>query len=323
MTNSLKKDWDQTISGNFSEKSNLVFDSTQLTDFFKSYPDVKGYEQDIRSFYHKRNFSYAWFDNGVLIEQAGNLGNRLMNLENDGVYKQLSYLKALDSLLYGSNNTDSLGKPDIRLELMLTSEYFVFSKLAWEGMTPAVSKSNKWYLPRKKVAYDQYLDSLLTTPIKELSANEPVYRQYELLKTYLKKYRALEARETWLPIAITIKPLKPGDTSSTILQIKKRLFKLEDYQGDTLSQVFNSDLSSAIKNFQERNGLIKNGLPNKATIAELNIPLKSRIKQILVNMERSRWLPVTLNREYVAVNIPEYKLHVYRCVPGRQLTMEL
>ena len=44
---------------------------------------------------------------------------------------------------------------------------------------------------------------------------------------------------------------------------------------------------------------------------ELNVPLKNRIRQILVNMERSRWLPVTLNGDYLAVNIPEFKLHVY------------
>jgi murein L,D-transpeptidase YcbB/YkuD len=28
-------------------------------------------------------------------------------------------------------------------------------------------------------------------------------------------------------------------------------------------------------------------------------------------MERSRWLPVSLNSDYVAVNIPEFKMHVY------------
>ncbi|MDB5261352.1 MAG: hypothetical protein JWQ14_633 [Adhaeribacter sp.] len=118
-TDSLKKNLDQTIPGSFAEKSDFVFDSTQIADFFKTYPKVKSYEQDIRSFYRKRNFSYAWFDKGELIEQAGNLSNRLMNLENDGVYKQLSYLKALDSLMYGSNNKDDKEKrPDIVLELV-------------------------------------------------------------------------------------------------------------------------------------------------------------------------------------------------------------
>ncbi|RYD91632.1 MAG: murein L,D-transpeptidase, partial [Sphingobacteriales bacterium] len=39
--------------------------------------------------------------------------------------------------------------------------------------------------------------------------------------------------------------------------------------------------------------------------------LTDRIRQLVVNMERSRWLPVSLEGDYLAVNIPEYKLHVY------------
>src|SRR5690606_18304313 len=30
------------------------------------------------------------------------------------------------------------------------------------------------------------------------------------------------------------------------------------------------------------------------------------------NMERYRWVPAGLNKEYLGINIPEYKLHVYK-----------
>jgi murein L,D-transpeptidase YcbB/YkuD len=43
----------------------------------------------------------------------------------------------------------------------------------------------------------------------------------------------------------------------------------------------------------------------------MNDPLEKRIQQIIVNMERSRWVPVKLSNNYLVVNIPEYKLHVY------------
>ena len=296
----------QTIQGSFSVQSDLVFDSTQITLFFKKYPNIKSYENDLRKFYRRRSFSYAWFDDGALIEQAGNLSSRIMNLEDDGIYKHLFYQKALDSLMYGVNETADQKKPDIMLELLLTSEYFVFSKLAWEGMNTSVSKSSKWYIPRKTIAYDLYLDSLLKAPL----ADEPVYRQYELLRGFLKKYRKLEESGNWLPIS-TKKQLNLGDTAQRISQIKKRLFNLGDYKGDTLNHSFSSELSSAIKSFQERNGLNSDGLLSKETISELNTPLHDLIKKILVNMERSRWLPLTLDGDYVAVNIPEFKLHVY------------
>ncbi len=35
------------------------------------------------------------------------------------------------------------------------------------------------------------------------------------------------------------------------------------------------------------------------------------MRTILVNMERNRWLPDTTRGDYLAVNIPEFRLHVY------------
>ncbi|MFD1256641.1 murein L,D-transpeptidase [Mucilaginibacter terrae] len=310
-TDSLSKKWSQTIPGNFSGQSKSLFDSTRIILFFKRYPALKKYEQEIRNFYRQRNYAYAWFDNGRLIEQANNLANRVMNLNNDGIYKTVPYLQALDSLIHTQTGNKKLRSQDIITELMLSTQYFVFAELAWQGMNTATSRSSGWYMPRKKVAYNQYLDSLLNEPANIQAYAEPVYRQYELLKSFLRKYRELDRQDKWLPIALKQTTIKPGDSSLTILQLKSRLFKLEDYNGDTLSQVYTDDLVTGLKKFQERHGLQVNGQPYQATLNALNVPLASRIKQIVVNMERSRWLPVKLNTDYLAVNIPEYQLHVY------------
>jgi len=308
---SLAKDWNQTIPGNFSAQSKDVFDSTQVKIFFEKYPDLKSCEDMVQAFYSKRKFAYAWFEDGRLIEQADNLSDRTMDLKNDGVYKILPYQAALDSLLHGINIKIGKKRPDVILELMLTSQYFAFSRLAWQGMGTSASDSSRWYVPRKKIAYDQYLDSLLKAPAKAFSAEEPVYRQYELLRSFLRKYRSLDAEDDWKPIDLKNAILRPGDTSAAIKEIKIRLFRLEDFHGDTFNDAYDTDLVMAVKQFQYRNGLDTNGRLNKGTIMAMNVPLKIRIQQILVNMERSRWLPVSLNTDYLAVNIPEFKLHVY------------
>jgi murein L,D-transpeptidase YcbB/YkuD len=311
LADSLVKDWGKTIKGNFTKQSGLVFDSSEIVKFYDKYPDIKAYEAQIRVFYRKRNYSYAWFNNGSLIEQAGNLSTRMTDLQTDGVYKQVPYQNALDSLIDEVNAKPDQTKPSVALELMLTSQYFVFSKLAFEGMDTSVSNASSWYVPRKSIDYNQYLDSLLKTPAKQLVADEPVYRQYELLRTYLRKYKTLDSAVNWQPILISKKPPAPGDSNLVITYIKHRLYKLEDYKGDTTNRFYDKDLVTAVKQFQARTGLAPTGLINRQTMAALNVPLKARIKQILVNMERSRWLPVSLNKSYIAVNIPEFQLHVY------------
>ncbi len=308
---SLTNDWDKTIPGNFSGQAKVTFDSIQIKTFLETYPAIKSYDSQIMAFYSNRHFAYAWFDNNVLIEQASNLSNRMMNLQNEGVYKQIPYPKALDSLLDAEDTKSNKKQPHITLELMLTAQYFIFSKLVWRGMDDSVSTAAGWYVPRKKVAYDKYLDSILKEPAKQFSLHEPVYRQYELLRKFLRKYKALDISDNWLPIVTNNNKFKMGDTSFVIAQVKSRLYKLGDYRGDTLNRTYDSGLKIGLQQFQIRHGLVADGLMDRNTVNEMNVPLRSRIEQILVNMERSRWLPVSLDADYVAVNIPEFKLHVY------------
>jgi murein L,D-transpeptidase YcbB/YkuD len=291
-----------------SEYQEMRFDSLEMINFFLSYPRLKPQEQSIRTFYRKRQYTFAWFKDERLVEQASIWSNKLSNGQSDGIYNKFVYQKTLDSLLDGQHV--QLKKTDIELELLLTCLYFEYAQVAWNGMDKAASRSANWLIPRKNVSYDEYLDSILNTAAKNPLPREPVYRQYELLKNQLEKYRLLQNNIAWKPIA-TMKKARLGETSSLFLEVKMRLFTLGNLQVDTLTKVFDGNLASAIKRFQSRHGLTANGNLNVQTIAEMNVPLKNRIKQIVVNMERSRWLPLQVSGDHVAVNIPEYKLHVY------------
>src|SRR6187549_1377020 len=43
----------------------------------------------------------------------------------------------------------------------------------------------------------------------------------------------------------------------------------------------------------------------------MNRPVHERLQQLLINMERIKWLPAQPTTDFLLVNIPEYKLHVY------------
>nr|MBC7613934.1 L,D-transpeptidase family protein [Pseudopedobacter sp.] len=306
----VQKNWDLSIKGSFVEQNELTLDSVEIIGFLKKYPQLNGVEHDIFTFYSSRDFTYAWFDDGKLIEQAGNLFNRLINLKNEGIYSKIPYQHSLDSL-FNLSGTTHQRKPNISLELMLTADYFIFSKLSWEGMDQSVSESLKWHLPRKRVNYEHFLDSLLGNKTDQKLIKEPVYRQYDLLKDYLKKYQDLDHREVWAKLDNTQKASLLGDSSLLIAQVKKRLYLLDDYHGDTNSIFFDEEFYHALQIFQQRNGLTVDGILGNETINTLNIPLKSRIRQIIVNMERNRWLPIAKYEDVLAVNIPDFKLHVF------------
>jgi murein L,D-transpeptidase YcbB/YkuD len=84
-----------------------------------------------------------------------------------------------------------------------------------------------------------------------------------------------------------------------------------DLPGADTSRKFNDTLEMAVKNFQLRHGYKDDGVITADLIKEMNVPADKRLKQILMNMGRMRWLPPEPAGELMLVNIPEFMLHAY------------
>lgn len=302
---------DVTMPGNFSEQTKLKFDSSAISSFFKSYPKLKIFENDLTRFYSRRKFSYAWFDKDGIIEQAGNLFNKLENIQEEGLPQKLYYKEELHKMMDQDTIDISDHKLNTSLELMLTSQYFYYARYVWTGLGEKGIREAKWDLPRKKLSYESFLDSLLEVPSSDFMRTEPVYPQYALLKSYLKKYRILESKHDFITIKPDKKKYQLGDSSKTIGLIRKRLVSLEDLLFDNNSNQFDEELLEGVKSFQNRYGMKEDGIITSKLINEFNYPIEKRIEQIIVNMERSRWLPVTLRGDYFLVNIPEFRFHAF------------
>jgi murein L,D-transpeptidase YcbB/YkuD len=72
--------------------------------------------------------------------------------------------------------------------------------------------------------------------------------------------------------------------------------------------VYDPALVMAVKRFQKRHGLEPDGVVGKQTVAAMNVAVEERIRQIVLNMERWRWLPEDLGDRYILVNIAGFKL---------------
>jgi murein L,D-transpeptidase YcbB/YkuD len=224
------------------------------------------------------------------------------------------YNPTLQGLTDSLTDTTSYNPPDslkLKTELLLTRQFFRYASRAYAGRRDINTKDLGWYIPRKKVDAVGLLDSLLQNRGKNLAQYEPVNRQYNLLKDYLLKYYEAEKNGVWKPIVVDKKAYKPGDSSLAISQIKKRLLLTGDMVEKDTSFVFTTALVEAIKKYQHRFGLTEDGVAGPSLFQELNTPIDNRVRQILINMERIRWVPAEPATDYLLVNIPEFRLHVY------------
>jgi murein L,D-transpeptidase YcbB/YkuD len=132
----------------------------------------------------------------------------------------------------------------------------------------------------------------------------------------LKRYRDIEQKGGWKPIDIDpdVKNYKPNDSANAILQIRERLFVTGDIRQNNGSSMYDPDLEAAVIKFKLRNGFKADTKILREHIVEMNVPVGERIKTIVVNMERCRWLsPDIFNaKEYIFVNIPAYEMKMVR-----------
>jgi murein L,D-transpeptidase YcbB/YkuD len=296
---------DLSIPGSFSSQTKLHFDSGLVAFFLDSFSQFKVFEKDIYSFYQNRQFAYAWFDEKGLIETADNLHNRVINIADEGLPDKIPYKEKFTEL---ADEVHLNNQPSPRLELMLTSQYLLYAKNVWEGLPEKESKNIEWLLPRKKLSYRQLLDSLSGN---RLLGNEPVYKQYHLLKEQLKKLKTLKDNNQVPIITTSLKKIQEGDSAAVVADIRHWLFIMGDIAADTKSPLFDASLTEAVKRLQSRLGLKEDGVIGPSVINEMNLPLEKRMETIMVNMERSRWVPTKVLSNYLLVNIPDYKLFIF------------
>lgn len=296
-------------SQNFTE---LTLDSAAINSFFKTFPASDSIKNEVNKFYESRSYQFAWLSENGLTAAASGFYEQMKTDSRDFADNTLS--NALLDTLYEAVTIDEkafVSQKDkvTQLELFLTASFFKYARKMYGGITTE-SKTLEWYIPRKKKNYEVLLDSLvLLSPGETLE--EPVNEYYITLKEKLKIFRSIQ-KNGGLPLLGTTKKLFiTGDKNSCLLKAKQHLFITGDLKLNDNSLLFTDSLMKAVENYQKRMGLAVNGKIDIATIQEMNKPIEERIMQIMVNMERLRWVPVQMEKDYLLVNIPEFKLHIF------------
>ncbi|AWW00743.1 L,D-transpeptidase family protein [Arcticibacterium luteifluviistationis] len=302
---------DQSVYSN-QNFTDLTTDSLEVESFFKGFPTTDSIQQEVREFYIRRNYQLAWFNEKGMTNAGPNFYSQLQSHSLEFDDKEL-ITKSLDSLIMLSQTDEKQfisQKENIsQLELMLTTTFFNYAHKTFSG-TIKDPFDLEWFIPSKKKNYQTLLDSLVSFTRGE-KVQEPVNQYYILLKDKLVAYREIQ-RNGGLPLVETdVKLLAIGDSNTCISSAKRHLFLTGDLGENDNSNIFTDSLKTALVRFQHRMGLVENGKINTATLAEFNIPIEQRIKQIMVNMERLRWVPVEMEEEYLLVNIPEFRLHIF------------
>lgn len=287
----------------------IINDATLLA-FFKKYSQLKGYQNDVSTLYKDRAYKAIWYSGDDINEFGHLMYQKLNSTYEEGVQIRIPYKDKIDEV-FNEESTEKISESDA--ELLLSSLYILYAKHVYQGMDAAEQNKIEWYLPKKKISYQTLLDSISGNPNLLDQNSHVLFSQYYKLQEVLKKYREIEKNGTWNQISMDtpFQDLRPDATSQTIADIRQRLAVVGDLATDSKSNFYDQELMDGIMRYKARYVLKPNYIITKDFIDQMNEPVSDRIKTIMLNMERCRWIPPTLENqsEYVMVNIPSFRLY--------------
>ncbi|HEY0061435.1 MAG TPA: L,D-transpeptidase family protein [Telluria sp.] len=148
-----------------------------------------------------------------------------------------------------------------------------------------------------------------------VEAAQPQVFLYKKVKVLLAQYRELakQAEMAIPPLADKTK-VEAGSAYPHAGLLRQRLALLGDLGADapaTPNDVYTKVLADAVRKFQARNALTDDGVLGRGTIAALNVPLRVRVRQLELTLERLRWLPDFGPGPIIAVNLPTFRLWAF------------
>lgn len=282
-------------------------------------------------FYRERGFELAWIHEGRGGEAAEELIRALLEADRHG----------LDSTRYdGKNLEQRLQKlhrvraqrpdhPDLpeevrSLDVALTTAFLLYGSHLAHGTMPPTSGKGAWgYRPRNVDLVAALGKAITETGVEEtLAALAPAALEYRQLQELLVRYRRLAEEGGW-PQVPDGPMLEIGESAERArldplverLRIEGDLSPIEArWIRQTWSNredlVYGSKLALGVAKFQQRHGLGIDGKLGPATHAALTPPASRRVRQIVVNLERWRWVPPQQERS-IRVNLAAQELEAW------------
>ncbi len=261
----------------------------------------------IRPFYAERDFRPLWVGRMDGERQAEQLVEVLRQAGREGL-EPTDYAPGSIARRIGRDSSVEMAE----LDLLLTHEILRYVADLRNGRTaPRAADPELFVKPRKLDRRAILKGAAAVFDLRKFLADfipgNPVYGRFKKL---LAEHQSIAARGGW-PVVPKGRALEEGMRHRRVGLLRRRLALSDDLPGvATDSAAFDFELTQAVQSFQRRHGLEDDGVVGPATRRALNVPVEKRIQQIIINMERWRWMPDDLGARYILVNIAAFGLQV-------------
>ncbi len=301
-----------------SSLENIVKSGKNLAMYW---PDFSDYRSHAEELYANNNFKPLWFKNGKPTKEAGDVIQSLSHADSKGL-NAVDY----DSELLTKSLKNGVSENTSQVDVALTVAVMRYLSDLRVGRVDFKSLSNDFDIPDKRIHLAAFVQKLTTSSqVKQLlDSVEPQLPQYRVLPKALARYRKLAQDPKLSERLSDSKTIHPGEAFAQTNLLAYKLHKLGDLKKmPSPGESYSGEVVKGVKNFQQRHGIDQDGVLGKGTFRQLNTPMKKRVEQIILAMERFRWFPNDFGQNAIVVNLPEFRARAYRKVGEQKYQLEL
>lgn len=258
--------------------------------------------KDIQKFYTENLYQVGW-------SKSTNREQLLKVLDEaylDGINNKKYNTKEIHN--YHANYATLSEKDKMEADFAFTKAYYNASNDLYNGVLNPRKLYNDWDMFPKELntaatmllaldreSINESFDSLRTPNVMYANLRNKLTDYYTVNKDSLKTF--------------TAKAHKVNDTIPELVNIKKHLKFLNYYSADLPVDFINNEgVITAIKKVQKNSKLVENGVVDKKTLDAILKEENTIKEKLVVNLERWRWFPRDLGKDYILVNIADFSL---------------
>jgi murein L,D-transpeptidase YcbB/YkuD len=274
----------------------------QVTAFKQAVAETGSRDGDIAQFYRAQNFEGIWTgDSDLHVARRAALLDVLRRAGDHGLPVARYDADTLERQMAAARSARDLGV----LEVTMTRMFLQYARDIQSGaLVPGqIIKAIK-----REITYTDRADLLSgfigAHPAAYLRGLAPRTVEYSALIKQKMLLQEQSAKGGWGPV-VAAPALAPGASGPAVLALRHRLMVM-GYLGRSNAKTYDAAMSAAVEAFQRAHGLEADGVAGSGTITQINESIETRLKSVLVAMERERWLNKKRGYRHILVNIPDF-----------------
>ena len=294
------------------EHISILLDTLAPASYISDDLNREDIHRELHEYYALKNYDLVWSSLSSPLPESQLLLSHLLMVDSQGLSVQdydVSKLLNLQQSVFKDARNINLAQL-IMLDIRLSATLISYAWHLQNGRTSPTIRRARWMNERSLAPVAAVLvNHKLTDAIDILT---PKLNGYRSMIKALELYRAIAYQGGWpaLPEKLNV---RLGEEHEAVPQLRKRLLMTQDLSAEelvTCDSLFDFNVQNAVKRFQYRHGLTADGVVGKGTVEALNVPVETRIQQLILNLERIRWMPASFGDRHIFVNIPAYEMQV-------------